>query len=97
MGKCSWLCKTLSNVVEDVVRVDFSETVVVMDLNGSMSLPGVLNAGGTVISAVFSEPGDTENSIPLAVGFDVDGSVAGVVPTPEVGCAGWEEVCVSVL
>jgi hypothetical protein len=60
----------LSNVVEDVVRVDFSETVVVMDLDGPMSLPCEFNAGGVLIVAMFSELGNTEDSIPMAVGFD---------------------------
>jgi hypothetical protein len=87
----------LSNVVEDVVRVDFSETVVVMYMDEPMSLPGVFNTSGARIVAAISEPGVTEDSIPPAMEFDACGAVGGFVPTPEVDCAGWEGVCMSVL
>lgn len=75
--KSSLVSLTLSNVVEDVVRADVSETVMVVDLDDSVSLPGVFNTTGVV--AAFSESGDTNDSSSLSRVFVVNGAVIGVV------------------
>lgn len=79
MDKSSPASLILSNVVEDVIRADGSETVIAVDPDGSVSLSGVFNAIVAVMVAAFSESGDTDNSILLAGVFVTNGDVIGVV------------------
>lgn len=75
MGKSSPVSLLLSRVV----RADVSESVIVVDLDGSVSLPGVFNVVGVVTVTAFSESGDTCDSIPWAGVFVVNVAVTGVV------------------